>query len=81
MTERVDHAAEAWSILNDKWHSQDHAVTSLGMAQVHATLAVAEQLRVANLIAMGGLEITDRAHAWRAIREVAAVLGIGADDE
>ncbi|GAA5198601.1 hypothetical protein [Microbacterium jejuense] len=68
MTERIDHAAEAQSILRDidtagpndnlpmDWCGADadeqwlvHA--SLREAQVHATLALVEQQRIANLIA------------------------------
>lgn len=57
MPDRINHAATAeganreamrrgfWA--SRRWHRK---------AQVHATLAVAEQLRIANLIALGGAE-------------------------
>lgn len=44
MNERIDHAAEAIAMLEN--YAPDYTV-----AQVHATLALVEQQRVANLIA------------------------------
>lgn len=50
MSERIDHAAKAryWLPQNGDGITPNH----VAVAQVHATLAVAEQLRVANLIAL-----------------------------
>ena len=51
-TERIDHAAEANRIL-DNLNPPDRFVfeqTKLAFAQVHATLALVEQQRIANLI-------------------------------
>ena len=56
MTNRIDHAVkarEALEILAGIW-GEDLAVDEvLAGAQVNATLAVVEQLRIANLIALG----------------------------
>ena len=61
MTERIDHAAEAVSdiryadeVLADGGDS-DVAKAIAAVAQVHATLALVEQHRIANLIALAGL--------------------------
>ena len=43
MTERIDHAAEAIALLEN--YAPDYTV-----AQVHATLALVEQQRIANLL-------------------------------
>lgn len=53
MTERIDHAAKACAI-----------GVSLEEAQVHATLAVAEQLRVGNLIALQAGEVRYNFGGW-----------------
>ena len=53
MTDRIDHAAEAQKVLampTSVWGSPSEMLAG---AQVHATLAVAEQLRISNLIALG----------------------------
>ena len=47
MTDRIDHAAEAQRLLH-QWSRE-----AMPVAQVHATLAVVEQLRISNLIALG----------------------------
>ena len=47
MTDRIDHAAEAQRLLH-QWSRE-----AMPVAQVHATLAIAEQLRISNLIALG----------------------------
>ena len=47
MTDRIDHAAEAQRLLH-QWSRE-----AMPVAQVHATLALAEQLRIGNLIALG----------------------------
>ena len=48
MTNRIDHAAEASISLGES-----HALIGIARAQVHATLAIVEQLRISNLIALG----------------------------
>ncbi|ONI65653.1 hypothetical protein CSIV_05080 [Microbacterium sp. CSI-V] len=56
MTERIDHATEALRLADLSQHPNtgDPAVGALyiGAAQIHATLALVEQQRIANLIAM-----------------------------
>lgn len=58
MSERIDHAAAAVGMLKDAQQAQDLNliwVIAQG-AQVQATLALVEQQRVANLIALGALD-------------------------
>ena len=60
MTDRIDHAAEAWELLVASVSDQtvqsragfDAATLMTARAQVHATLALVEQQRIANLIAL-----------------------------
>lgn len=56
MKERIDHEAETLRLADLSQHPDigDPAVGALhiGAAQVHATLALAEQQRIANLIAI-----------------------------
>ena len=47
MTDLIDHTAEAQRLLH-QWSRE-----AMPVAQVHATLAIAEQLRIGNLIALG----------------------------
>ena len=47
MPDRIDHAAEAQRLLH-QWSRE-----AMPVAQVHATLAIVEQLRIGNLIALG----------------------------
>ena len=63
MSDRIDHAAEASRLLAnaDRMVSNDWPLETgefktdiLAAAQVHATLALVEQQRVANLIALAG---------------------------
>ena len=64
MTARSDHAAEARELLFGEDHSPlgfdtadaQHTLNVLA-AQAHATLALVEQKRIANLIALAGLEM------------------------
>ena len=54
MTDRIDHAAEAQKVLampTSVWGSPSEMLAG---AQVNATLAIVEQLRIGNLIALGG---------------------------
>lgn len=53
MTERIDHAAEALALIN---HPYPAPPTYLAEAQIHATLALVEQQRIANLIAAFQME-------------------------
>ena len=48
MTDRIDHAAEASISLRES-----PALIGIARAQVNATLAIVEQLRIGNLIALG----------------------------
>lgn len=53
--ERIDHAAEAQRIMGLAQHEQGHKWRSdhqMKRAWVHATLALVEQQRIANLIAL-----------------------------
>ena len=55
MIDRIDHAAEAQKVLampTSMWGSPKSEM--LAGAQVNATLAIVEQLRIGNLIALGG---------------------------
>ena len=58
MTERIDHAAAAVWMLKDAQAAQDLSIIGIISqgAQVHATLALVEQQRIANLIALGALD-------------------------
>lgn len=59
MTDRIDHVAETLRLADLSQHPNtgDPAVGALyiGAAQVHATLALVEQQRIANLIALVAL--------------------------
>ena len=52
MLDRIDHAAEAQKVLAMPTSAWGSPSEMLAGAQVHATLAVAEQLRIGNLIAL-----------------------------
>lgn len=57
MTERIDHAAQAVRVLGNFPHEHiADSATALAWAQVHATLALVEQQRIANLISVYGAE-------------------------
>ena len=58
MSERIDHYAAAVEMLKDAQAAQDLSVVGIIAqgAQVHATLALVEQQRIANLIALGALD-------------------------
>lgn len=52
MTDRIDHAAEARKIL-ERYKTVGLHTAEATAAQAHATLALVEQQRIANLIALG----------------------------
>ena len=100
MSERIDHAAEARQriVWGEEWMERggDTDVANMVMAlhaQVHATLALVEQQRIANLIALGILDVDEipetgeRGLLYRppddvqSCPDIAAALGIGDDDE
>ena len=79
MTDRIDHAAEAQKVLampTSVWGSLSEV---LARAQVNATLAIVEQLRISNLIAL--LEHLDGDDYIPRLREIEKTLGIEADHE
>ena len=70
MTERIDHASEAVNFLRATTfdtHGDDDRKVAL--AQVHATLALVEQQRIANLIALGEAAFPDgsRVYTWAVV--------------
>ena len=79
MPDRIDHAAEAQKVLampTSVWGSPSEVLAG---AQVHATLAIVEQLRISNLIAL--LEHLDGDDYIPRLREIEKTLGIEADHE
>ena len=63
MPNRIDHAAEAQKVLampTSVWGSPSDVLAG---AQVHASLAIAEQLRIGNLIALGYGDSEDQARS------------------
>ena len=91
MTDRIDHAAAARRHIEWAWREDEgatDATTIALLAQVHATLALVEQQRIANRIALSSLtyEIEDAHNAigQRALHQlpdIAAALGIKAVDD
>ena len=74
MTDRIDHAAEAQKVLampTSVWGSPSEVLAD---AQVYATIAVAEQLRIGNLIAYRQLDPDDKLPVIAP--DIAAALGI-----
>lgn len=68
MSERIDHAAEARAALvnadrfaSNNWplETGEQKADLIAVAQVHATLALIEQQRIANLIALAALPSID----------------------
>lgn len=59
MTERIDHAAEAVAALMGSGDGRNVATDASQNAIAHAVLAVADQLRIANLIALATLAEVD----------------------
>ena len=89
LSNRTDHAEEARALLADAEsygrHAPARGLLAATQAQVHATLAVAEQLRLANLFqsgAIGGGPMNDhipgavQSHLRREWPDIAATLGV-----
>ena len=94
MSERIDHAAEARERI-DAAARHPGAVSTAILAQAEATLALVEQQRIANLIALGEFRVGPNgmppfrrlvmrpvnAYDVEPTTDVARALGIGDDDE
>ena len=67
MSERIDHYAAAVGMLKDAQAAQDLSMVGIIAqgAQVHATLALVEQQRVANLIALAGYEHANGSRSYQ----------------
>ena len=71
----TDHAQEAVRGLHVDLHDTlAYSDRSIATAQVHATLAVAEQLRIANLIALGSIGSAHRVLADQVSADAAKTL-------
>lgn len=102
MSERIDHAAKSEGIVEravswfgEKMITESNLVAKMAIAQVHATLALAEQQRIANLVALAAMDpdgLGRSAYSALAVMspdrqrtildpDIAAALGIGDDDE
>ena len=57
MSERIDHAAEAREALKEAGDVRNFATDASASAIAHAMLALTEQQRIANIIALGQLQI------------------------
>ena len=86
MTDRIDHAAEAQKVLAmlSAW---GYPSEMLARAQIHATLAIVEQLRIGNLIALANasymsesFDDTEEARRYAAY-ELIAYRQLDPDDE
>lgn len=86
MTEYIDHAAKARKLLARYENASLHIIEATA-AQAHATMALAEQQRIANLIALmssdeGAYVINGNSHSykpdnWEPIRrEIRVALGL-----
>ena len=94
MSERIDHAAEAREWI-DAAARHPGAISTAILAQAEATLALVEQQRIANLIALGQFRVGPgelppfrhlvmrpaNAYDVEPTADIAAALGIGDDDE
>ena len=94
MSEHIDRVKIAETYLNVDWRDQ-WATTYIAHAQVQATLALAEQQRIANLVALVAMDpdgLSRSAYSALAVMspdrqrtildpDIAAALGIGDDDE
>lgn len=93
MTERIDHYSAAVGMLKDAQVAKDLATVAIiaDGAHVHATLALVEQQRIANLIALAGLEMNgplrhlaiqpDGPYSVDVKPDIAAALGLTAEQE
>ena len=80
MTDRIDHAAAARKLLARYENASLHIIEATA-AQAHATLALVEQQRIANLIALGykyygSREDTEGAYANLLKLEIRTALGL-----
>lgn len=66
MTERIDHAQQAVDLIN---HPFPAPPSYLVEAQIHATLALVEQQRIANLIALHRHEVKHDIGSWSRLYE------------
>ena len=86
MTDRIDHAAEALRVIM-ALPSGDTLDQAYAYAQVHATLALAEQARIANLIALAALVGQPTTHeslsdaAYGALDALLGTVIIGPEEE
>ena len=65
MSDRIDHTARAYGVLRSVGSvsmAPDEATVSVIAAQTHATLALVEQQRIANLIALASMAEDDSKH-------------------
>lgn len=93
MSEWIDHEAETMWLLGSTGPMGFPLESASISAQAHATLALVEQQRIANLIALGILDVDEipetgeRGLLYRppddvqSCPNIAATLGIGDDDE
>ena len=82
MTERIDHAKKARRNIDglhdyqaEEGMSDESMLTVAIEAQVHATLALVEQQRIANLIAYGQIDFK-KSDAWEVWEEIGEGLGL-----
>ena len=94
MSERIDHAAEAREWI-DAAARHPGAISTAILAQAEATLALVEQQRISNLIALGQFRVgpdelppfrhlvmrAANAYDVEPTTDIATALGIGDDDE
>ena len=94
---RIDHATEARTLLTQSYaftssdmvlHTGETKADVIAQAHVHATLALVEQQRIANLIAMASMADDDSKHevaagvlGHEAVWTLATTKMIGPDDE
>ena len=89
MSDRIDHAAEAVALLNLAAAAQHQGDPRhlIAASQVHATLALVEQKRIANLIALAALVDQPTTHeslsdaAYGALDAILNTVLIDPDDE
>lgn len=71
MTERINHAAhtERCIVAAEMAASEGMSQWYIEVAKIHASLAIADQLRVANIIALGG-DVWDVSEAVNAVLDI-----------